>query len=366
MSGPAIPASAPAPPKARGRLIAALLTGACALAAAASIWWTRGTESTDNAHVQADITLIAPRITGTVVRVAVQDNQNVQAGDLLFELDRADAEARERQAQADLAAAEASVKTARAELDMTRKQAPAILAEAEASVRSARANAERASTDAHRYEALYERNEIPLQLLDQSRAASRALQAQIDGTLAQRRAAATLDEKLAAGEAALATALAVVEQARARLDQARLQLSYTRVVAPSDGTVTRRNVHPGTQITAGAPALALVGNTPWVVANFKETQLEHMRAGQPVDIEIDAFPGEVFHGRVDSLPAGTGSAFSLLPPENASGNFVKVVQRLPVKIVFDAPPHLHLAAGLSVRPRVDVRESSAGVLAAIP
>lgn len=355
-----------APLKGRGKSIAGLVVGACLLAAVAIAWLARGTESTDNAHVQADITLIAPRIAGTVVHVAVQDNQAVQAGDLLFELDRADAEALQRQAQADLATAEAGVETASAGLGMARKQAPALLAEAEASVRAARANAERADADMQRYEALYQRNEIPLQLLDQSRAASRALQAQADGTMAQRRAAATLDEKLAAGAAALATALAKVEQARARLDQARLQLSYTRIVAPSAGTVTRKNVYPGTQIAAGAPALALVGNTPWVVANFKETQLEHMRVGQPVDIEIDAFPGQVFHGRVDSLQSGTGSVFSLLPPENASGNFVKVVQRVPVKIVFDPTPPQHLAAGLSVTPSVHVRESSAGAHAAAP
>ncbi|MGQ0700268.1 MAG: HlyD family secretion protein [Panacagrimonas sp.] len=364
-------AAGPSPPPApngRARLIAIMAALACALAALAAWWSGLGTESTDDAHVQAEITLIAPRIAGTVVHVAVQDNQIVQAGDLLFELDRADAEARERQAVADLAAAEARVQTARAELEITRKQAPALLAETGAAVRAAKANAERARLDTSRYQALYERNEIPLQLLDQARASSHALQAQAEGSRAQQRAAATLDEQLAAREAALASASAVAEQARSGLEQARLQLSYTCVTAPSAGTVTRKNVYPGTQIAAGAPALALVGNTPWVVANFKETQLEDMRTGQPVEIEIDAFPGQVFHGRVESLQAGTGSVFSLLPPENASGNFVKVVQRVPVKIVFDPPPpaHLRLAAGLSAIPTVDVRESSGSALAAAP
>lgn len=369
MTASASPDSAPAPaPNGRAKRFGILAVLGCALAVLAAWGWGLGTESTDDAHVQAEITLIAPRIAGTVVHVAVQDNQAVQAGDLLFELDRADAEARERQAVADLAAAEARVQTATAELKMTQKQAPAVLAESEAAVRAAKANAERAQLDARRYQALYERDEIPLQLLDQARASSRALQAQAEGSLAQQRAAETLDEKLAARRAALASASAMSEQARAALEQARLQLSYTRVVAPSAGTVTRKNVYPGTQVAAGTPALALVGTTPWVVANFKETQLEHMRTGQPVEIEIDAFPGQVFHGRVESLQAGTGSVFSLLPPENASGNFVKVVQRVPVKIVFDPPPppQLHLAAGLSAIPSVNVRDASGSVLAAAP
>jgi membrane fusion protein, multidrug efflux system len=332
-------------------------------------WWmNRGHTSTDDAYIQANITMIAPRISGTVVRVPVTDNQRVEAGALLFELDPADHEARLRQVSADLTAAEARVQVARAELDMTRTRAPAALAQAAAAVRSARARAEKAAADERRYEALFAKDQIPRQVLEQARSSHLALQAEAEGVQAGLRGAQTLAQQIAAQEAALASAEAAVAQAQAARDQAALQLRYCRVTAPVAGRVTRKNVLPGSQVQMGTPVLALVGDQPWVVANFKETQLEDLRVGQPVEIEVDAYPGRHFSGRVDSLQAGTGSAFSLLPPENASGNFVKVVQRVPVKLVFDpAPdPALHLAPGMSVIPRVDLREQGGARLAEAP
>lgn len=271
-------------------------------------------------------------------------------------MDSSDADVLLRKAQADLRAARASVAEAEAGLALTRQRAPAALAKAEAAVISTRAMAQKADADERRYNKLFERKEIPKQLLEQTQATHRSLRAKVEGALAQQRSASGLQEQIAAGEASLASARASEMQAEAAVDAATLQVSYTHVRAPSAGFVTRKRVLPGSHLAAGSPAVALVGSSPWVVANFKETQLENMRVGQPVHIEIDAYPGKHFKGRIDSLQSGTGSAFSLLPPENASGNFGKVVQRVPVKIVFvpGPPDGFHLAPGMSVAPRVDV------------
>lgn len=333
---------------------------------AAGMWWHgRGIETTDDAFIQADITMIAARVSGTVVAVHVADNQPVKAGDALFEIDPADFETRVRQSEANLAAAQAQALSAEADLTITRTSAPAGVAQARAGLRAAQAQAERAKADVARYESLYQKDEISKQTLDQATSTARALQAQAEQAVAMLAAAQTTPQQTAAKEAMVASAQAAVAQAQAALDQAKLQLSYTKVVAPTDGLVTRKNVQPGSQVQAGGPVLALVGNTPWIVANFKETQLQHMRIGQPVKIRVDAYPGRDFQARVDSLQAGTGSAFSLLPAENASGNYVKVVQRVPVKLVFDPAPEaeLHLVPGMSVVPRVDIANDSGKPLA---
>ncbi|WP_428309637.1 HlyD family secretion protein [Hydrocarboniphaga sp.] len=328
---------------------------------AAVLWWSgRGVESTDDAFIQADITMLAPRVAGTVVAVHVADNQSVKAGDALFEIDPADYQTRVRQAEANLAAAKAQALSAEADLTITRTSAPAGVAQARAGLRAAQAQAERAKADVARYESLYKKDEISQQTLDQATTTARALQAQAEQAHAQLDAAQTTPQQTAAKEAMVAGAQAAVAQAQAALDQAQLQLSYTQVVAPTDGLVTRKNVFQGSQVAAGSPVLALVGNTPWIVANFKETQLRHMRVGQTVTVKIDAYPDHKFQAKVDSLQAGTGSAFSLLPAENASGNYVKVVQRVPVKLLFDPAPEagLHLVPGMSVVPRVDVANDS--------
>ena len=357
MNEPATPPVNDAPKRSRRLLLIAILAVLC-VAAAITYWIMRGYESTDDAFIQTDITMLAPRVSGTVVAVHVDDNQAVHAGDVLFELDPADSLTHVRQAEANLAAAQAQAEAAEADLTMTQTSAPAAVAQAQAALVAARAQAERAQADARRYESLYAKDEISQQTLDQARATARALQAQAEQAAAQLKSAQTAPEQLDARRAQLAAAQAAVAQAQAALDQAKLQLSYCKVVAPSDGRVTRKNVQVGSQLAAGSPVLALVGNAPWIVANFKETQLRHMRIGQPATVKIDAYPGRRFRAHVDSLQAGTGSAFSLLPPENASGNFVKVVQRVPVKLVFDpAPPSdLHLAPGMSVVPKVDIRD----------
>ncbi|MBI2383294.1 MAG: HlyD family secretion protein [Gammaproteobacteria bacterium] len=341
----------------RGRRLA--LGGIAVLAAAAGlgVWWQgRNVETTDDAFIQADIVAIGPKIPGTVVAVHVADNQAVRAGDVLLELDPADYQARLDQAQANLDAAQAALDAARADLALTRERAAAGVAQAEAALRSAQAEAARAGADAVRYAALYRKDEISRQLLDQAEASARSLEARVDEAQSRLRDAQTAPRQVALKETVVASRAAEVAQARAALEQARLNLSYTRIVAPRDGKVTKKNVQAGTQVQVGAALLAIVGDRPWVVANFKETQLGRIKPGQPVGIRVDAYPGVVFAGHVDSFQSGTGSVFSLLPPENATGNFVKVVQRVPVKLVFDAPPDdaHRLVPGMSAVPRVDV------------
>lgn len=336
------------------------------LAAGAVVWWlSGGTVSTDDAFIQADVTMIAPRVNGTVLKVLVADNQTVKAGDLLIEIDPADYETALRQAEANLAVAQAALESARADLAMTRKSAPAGVEQAQAALHAAQAQSERAQADAARYQSLYDKDEISKQTLDQALATARALNAEAERSNAMLRGAQTAPEQHNARQARVMSAQAGVAQAQAALDQARLKLSYTRVLAPCGGLVTRKNVRPGSQVQTGTPVLALVGSEPWVVANFKETQLGKLRVGQAAEFKVDAYPGLRFSGRIESLQAGTGSAFSLMPPENASGNFVKVVQRVPVKLVFDpAPdPSLHLVPGMSVEPKVDVSPSGDGALA---
>ena len=326
----------------RRKLILASIAAA-GLAVAAGFWWHgRGHESTDDAFIQADIVIVSPKVGGTVKSVAVVENQAVKAGDLLVELDPADYEVQVLQAQANL-------DTAKADLALTRQRAGAGVSQAQAAVRSVTAENERAQADAARMQQLFDKDEVSKQQLDAARAAALSYQAHLEESQSRLRDAQTAPQQVAVKESIVATR-------EAALQQARLALSYTRITAPRDGKVTRKNVQPGAQVAPGSALLAVVGDAPWVVANFKETQLARIRAGQSVTFRIDAYPGQKFTGRVDSVQSGTGSVFSLMPPENATGNFVKVVQRVPVKLVFDsAPDPQHpLVPGMSVVPTIDV------------
>ena len=277
--------------------------------------------------------------------------------------------------------------------------AQANLEQARAEVLAAEAEATRSNADVNRYQLLFGKDEISKQQLDQAVAASHTASAQLDssrqrvvaamaqvnearsardaavetarqgttqiggaqagvgeamGRLAQ---ANTAPQQVAVSQAQAATAGATTEQLRAEVDQAELELSYTKIYATEAGRVTRKSVEEGALVQIGQPLLAIVPGEVWVTANFKESQIGRMVAGQPVDISVDAYPDKVFRGHVNSIQAGTGARFSLIPPENATGNYVKVVQRLPVKIVFDEPPdpkHM-LAPGMSVVPEVKVR-----------
>jgi membrane fusion protein (multidrug efflux system) len=287
------------PKKRRPFLILGVVAAAAVLGLGGYVWWNHGKESTDDAQIEADVVPVAPRIPGMVQRVAVVENQHVKQGDLLLQIDDADAKARVAQAQAELATAQAQV---------TR----------------ADADAQKAELDLRRARELRMSNVVPQQRLDDA------------GTTA----------RSAAANARLARAR--VDSAQAALDLAKLQLSYTKIYAPAAGEVSRVVVHEGQLVQIGQPTMTLVPERTYVVANFKETQIGDMKPGDHAVVEVDAFPGQKLEAKVESLSGGTGSRFSLLPADNASGNFVKVVQRIPVRIALVNPPaDLHLRAGLS-------------------
>jgi membrane fusion protein (multidrug efflux system) len=271
---------------------------------------------TDDAQIEGHIDPVLPKISGYVTRVLVDDNQPVQAGQLLLTIDARDLQSKADTARATLANAEAAV------------------AVAQANVVAARTASEQAARDFARYAALRAKEEISQQQYDAARAAAESGSAQ-----------------LSAARRSVEAARAQAEQKRADLQYAELQVSYATVTAPVAGRVARKSIEVGQFVQAGQPLLAIVEDVqPWVVANFKETQLKKMRVGQPVEIEVDAYPKHVFHARVDSISPATGAKFALLPPDNATGNFTKVVQRVPVKIVFTDPPDpaRPLRAGMSV------------------
>lgn len=323
-----------------------------------TLYWlhARQYESTDDAFISADVVNISPRVSGTVTAVKVNDNQSVKVGDLLVTIDPRDLEVQVAQAEANYAAAQAQAKAAEADLELTRVNSTAAIDQAEAGLRAAEAEAARAAADVVRYRSLFAKQEISRQLLDQAITTARSAAAARDQARSRLRNARSAPTQIAQADAALKTRNAQINQAKAALDQAKLNLSYATIVAPADGKVTKKNIQVGQQVAPGAQLLAIVQNQPWVTANFKETQLTRMRVGQPVSFRIDALNGVKLTGHVDSFQSGTGSVFSLLPSENATGNFVKVVQRVPVKLVFDQvpDPKTPLVPGMSVVPTVNV------------
>ncbi len=300
-------------------------------------------ESTDDAYVQIAKVPVAPSIGGRVTDIYVRENQVVHRGDLLFRMD-----SRDLQATADAAAAQA----AGAELQLNAQRAA--YQQQQASVQGARATVDYATREAVRQKALAAVGVSSQAQADQ--AAHAAQQARDALAVAQQQAAQVLanlggNPNIAAGN------VPSVMQARAQLERARLNITYATVVAPSDGIVTRVEQMPvGTYLSPAQTGFYLLSGTPWVEANFKEDQLGHMKVGQPVTIKIDAYPQGDIKGHVASFSPGTGQAFSALPAQNATGNWVKVVQRLPVRIAFDkAPPDIAARAGLSAKVTVDVR-----------
>lgn len=314
-------------------------------------WWIRAKThiETDNAFIEAKTVSISSRVPGMVRRVLVEDNQHVKKGDLLVELDEVDY-------QVQVAKAEAGVNLAENETGGANLRAEG----ARATVQLAKARFDQAGLDLRRGEALYRREVIPKEQLDRLKTAFRVAESQLQEAQEAHKRALT-----EAGLSGRGDNRARVRQLQAQLRESRLQLSYTRVVAPADGYITRKGVEPGVNIQASQPLMALVPlNNAWITANYKEGQLTHIRPGQKVEFTVDAYPGKKFTGRVDSIMAGTGAAFSLLPPENATGNYVKVVQRIPVKIVIDSnsdPEHL-LRVGMSVIPTVLVERSTSKIL----
>jgi membrane fusion protein (multidrug efflux system) len=383
-----------------------------ALAAVAFwLWLTAGRESTDDAQVDGHVTPIAARVGGTILRVPVSDNQPVDSGTVLLEIDSRDYQVAVDRARAELADAEAAAAAAQTNVPITSTQttsnvttargavqqaesavdaaekevdaAHARLATAQARQREAEANASKSARDAERLRGLLAKDEVSQQQHDAAVAAAEAQKAAVDSARSQvaesqvgirvaesrlrqarggaqqaeaeLRTAGTGPQQLAATRARAQAAEARVAQMKAALAQAELNLQYAVVKAPLKGTVSKKTVEVGQIVQPGQPLMAVIPlENVWITANFKETQLTDMRSGQKAIVKVDAYGGREFKGHVDSIAAATGARFSLLPPENATGNYVKVVQRVPVKIVLDAgqDPGQLLRPGMSVVPTV--------------
>ena len=341
-----------APPRSRWLKVIVGLVVVLAIVGAAVLYWldARHYEGTDDAFIDAHISQVSSQIGGRVVKLLVDDNQQVAAGQALVEIDPRDAQVRLDQMVAQRDQAAAQLEQARATLPLRQ----ADLDQASANIRVSQSDLTQSRRDLARYTAINPRA-ITAQLLDQARTSNSSTQAKLD---AARHAAAGMRAQLAAARTQVDAAQAALRTADANVAQARLQLGYTHVLAPAPGRVARRTVEVGNYVNPGQALLAVVQPDCWVTANLKESQLTRLRPGQPVRVSIDAFPDHALPARVDSLQQGTGSVFSSLPAENATGNYVKIVQRLPVKIVFDdaqACTKLALAPGMSVEPRVKVR-----------
>ncbi|MBV8578302.1 MAG: HlyD family secretion protein [Acetobacteraceae bacterium] len=325
-------------------------------------WWTTGrfVEETDDAYTQADAVTIAPRVSGTINDLVVTDNQLVRAGQVLARIDDRDYRAAVAQAEADIAAAQADIGNLDAQITLQQ----ASIAQATADIASAQAALDFARADYARYMDLMRTGNGTVQRAQQADTDIRSKTAALARSRAALEAAQQQVHVLQAQRTRTAAALA---RAEATAQQAKLNLSYTTIAAPVDGAVGDRSVRLGQYVQPGTKLLDVVpvGRAIYVVANFKETQLDRMWRGEHADISVDMLPGITLHGQVDSLAPGSGAQFALLPPENATGNFTKIVQRVPVKIVLDGADQATLAKlrpGLSVIASVDTRTRPEGPL----
>ena len=385
------PASAAPVKRSRAKLVLPALIGVAALVGGAVYLHGKGKESTDDAFVESHVANVAPRVPGQVLQVLVHDNQAVNVGDVLVELDDRDATAREHAAKADLGSAAAALAAANAQLALAQHSVDAGLRQAKGGVTQAfaqsgsskaqvdQARADMAAAESRatlaglelaRMSKLNQGGAVAQAELDRAKAEDDQARALVDQAKARlsvasvglvnagggiesaqgRLAAAqTGPDQVQVAAAQVDVAKARVEQAKAALEQAELNLSYMKVRAPTRGVVSRRSVEPGQLVDPARPLLALTAlDDSWIVANFKEDQIGRLRVGQPAQVSLDAFSGRKLNAHVDSFSGGTGSRFALLPPDNASGNFTKVVQRVPVLIrIDDKPQDLVLRPGLS-------------------
>ena len=348
-----------------------LAAGAAIVAVVAVVagvrWWTVGRfiESTDDAYVRADVVTLSSHVPGYVSTVAVEDNQKVQAGDVLVRIDDRDYQAKVTRAEAAVDAALATIRAEEAgvaSLDAQTTQQGSLIAQAQADASGAKADAVRRDADAARYRELYAQQASSGQRWEQAQAdalkADAALTKASAAVETQRDQQDVLRKRRGQSLAAIEQAKAQLSEARAALALAQIDLQNTVIRAPRAGEVGQRTVRAGQYVETGMPLLAVVPlDDVYVVANFKETQLGDMQPGQPVEIDVDAYSGRTLHGKVTSIAPGSGAEFALLPPDNATGNFTKVVQRVPVKIHVDASrvDAARLRAGLSVVVKVDTR-----------
>ena len=339
----------------RATLALAITLGIAGTAYYGHDYWTSGRYlvSTDDAYVKADSTIIAPKVSGYVAQVLAGDNQKVEAGQLLAKIDDRDFRTALNQARADVTASEAAIRNLDAQIEL---QEP-LIQQQTAEVDAAEANLKFAQEERTRYDALMKSGSGTVQRAQQTDAALRAQSAQLQQGKAGLLAANKKVEVLATERA---KAVAQLDRARAVEQQAALNLSYTEITAPVSGTIGARSLRVGQFVQAGTQLMAVVPlDAVYVVANFKETQLTHVRNGQPVEVTIDSFHGTRLKGHVDSLSPASGLEFALLPPDNATGNFTKIVQRVPVKIVFDEQSLKGLLRpGMSAVPTVNTRAAA--------
>lgn len=328
------------------------------IALVVALWFwltTRNIESTDDAFTEADAVTIAPKASGYVTQLLVRDNQRVKKGDLLMVIDPRDNTAQRDQAQAQLGLAVAQLHQAQAQLALSEVQYPAQKDQALAQQAKAEANMLNAQEDYKRQRGVDPRA-TSQRNIDAASAQLRSAKAELESAKAQVEVASQIALQIRQQKTNVEARQSQVQQAQAQLNTASLNLSYTEVRAPYDGFVTKRNVQVGTLVQAGSALFSLVSPDVWITANFKESQLRRMKPGDKAEITIDAWPDRKLHGHVDSIQMGSGSRFSTFPAENATGNFVKIVQRVPVKIVIDEglDPNKPLPLGLSVEPEVTV------------
>jgi membrane fusion protein (multidrug efflux system) len=323
------------------------------------LWYWQATKDlaeTDDAYTDGRAVTIAPRVTGEVVSLDVTDNQFVHQGDALIHIDPRDYDAAVEQARGQLDAAQGQLAASQRGFEVAKVNFPARLAQAQAQLQDAQANLFKAQTDYRRQKNL-PRAATTGQQVDYATAALRSAEAQVTQAEAAVQQAMPVKPNVQQAGAQVQQLRGSMEQADAAVKQAMLNLEWCVVRAPQDGWITKRNVEKGNYVTPGQQIFSIVSPEVWVTANFKENQLNRMRPGQHVTISVDAYPGLKLKGHVDSVQLGSGSKFTAFPPENATGNFVKIVQRVPVKIMIDSglDPHLPLPLGISVLPTVDLK-----------
>ncbi|CAN5579061.1 HlyD family secretion protein [soil metagenome] len=392
---------APVPKKSKARRAYLLLAALAATAVGIYFihgYLTRNEVSTDDAQIEADVTPIATRVGGVISKMLITDNQKVEAGQVIAEIDDADYKAKVAAAQADLEAANAQADAADAQVDIVRstsggalssaraqlqgtgasvRSAQAMIDSARATVARAKADLMKAQQDLDRAKKLHDAGAVSGQALEAAQASRDAAQASLDSATAnlagshdaqaqaQSRVAEAqgrvtqstpVDRQIASATVSGKLAHARVASSQAALDLAKLQLGYTKIVSPAAGYVSKLAAHAGQMVQPGLTVVMVVPQKQYVVANFKETQMDRIAAGDPVEIGVDALGGRTFRGKVESISAGTGARFSMMPPDNATGNFVKVVQRVPVKIELESGQDTsQLHAGLSVEVKVHLQ-----------
>jgi membrane fusion protein (multidrug efflux system) len=328
------------------------------LAVGGLYYWlsTRGIEDTDDAYTDGRAITIAPQVAGMVISLDVNDNQFVKQGQPLIHIDPRQYRIDREQAEGALATAQAQYRGQQYGLEVAKKNFPAQLEQARAQLENAKATKARTQADYDRQKAL-PKAATSQQDIDAAEAALKQAEAQVALADAQVAQNSPVPERISETDAAVGQLKGQVEQAQARLDQADLNLSWTVVKAPQDGWITKRNVEQGNYVAPGQQIFSIVATEVWITANFKESQLVNMRPGQHVSIRVDAYPQLRLEGHVDSIQLGSGSKFTAFPPENATGNFIKIVQRVPVKIVIDKglDPNIPLPLGISVEPKVTVQ-----------